>query len=112
MGWLGFGTRSGLDVASGCRLAGRRCSGCGMQGYGSPAASKGRETHWNGDMVGFGSGVTCPAVPESVRGRGSPGGPGHGDRAGDGQVPLGAFVFADPKRAMLPVLVEEFLGGR
>lgn len=84
----------------------------GMRGYGSSAVSKGRETPWNGDMVGFGSGVTRPAVPESVRGRGSLGGPGHGDRAGDRQVPLGAFVFADPKRAMLPALVEEFLGGR
>lgn len=30
---------------------------------------------------------------------------------GVGQVPLGAFVFADPNRAVLPALPEEFWEG-
>lgn len=30
---------------------------------------------------------------------------------GGGPVPPGAFVFADPKRAMLPALLEEFREG-
>lgn len=60
----------------------------------------------SGSRAGFCGRGTCPCCPQERA----------GPRAGwpcrgVGQVPLGAFVFADPTRAVLPALAEEFWEG-
>lgn len=71
-----------------------------------PGLHRAHRAPGSGVRAGFCGRGTCPCCLQERA----------GPRAGwpcrgVGQVPLGAFVFADPTRAVLPALAEEFWEG-